>query len=139
MPRWAEVVVALMLVAPFLVMGFIYLRHHYRLRVWTRAEATVVGVETVHRSDGNGGTETTSTVTYTFHDASENQHQGTTVNPEPVLRRGETVDVAYHPSEPDRSTVIGSLWRHHLALGAFFLLFVPGVLLLIGVTELPRS
>jgi hypothetical protein len=126
-PRWAALLISAMLMAPFLVALTIYLRHLRRTRTWTRATATVTGTTRETARQGDGSTTTTVTVTYAYVDATETDRTGTAINPVGEPGRGDSLQVMYDPSDPDRSKVVDLGRRFLIASTAFFLLFALGV------------
>lgn len=125
LPRWAALLISAMLVTPFLVALFPYLRHHWRVRTWTHAEATVTKRRSETSRQGDGST--TTTVTFSFADAAERDRTGTAVNPVGEPRLGGLLEVMYDPADPDRSTVVELGSRYVVMLAVFALLFALGV------------
>lgn len=127
LPQWAALLISAMLMAPFLVALLIFLRHQWRVRTWTHAEAVVTERRSATSRQGDGSTTTTTTVTYTFVDAAEQDRTGTAVNPAAEPRYGDPLEVMYHPGNPDQSVVVALGGRYVVMLGVFALLFALGV------------
>lgn len=127
LPRWAALLISSMLVTPFLVALVVFLRHHWRVRTWTHAEATVTERRSETSRQGDGSTTTTTTVTFTFADAAERDRTGTAVDPVGEPRLGDVLRVMYDPGDPDRSRVVELGRRYVVMLTAFALLFALGV------------
>lgn len=127
LPRWAALLVSAMLVTPFLAALFVVVRHWWRARTWTRADATVTKRRSEISRQGDGSTSTTTTVTFTFADVTERDRTGTAVNPVGEPRVGDVLEVMYDPEDPDRSRVVELGRRYVVMLAAFALLFALGV------------
>lgn len=127
LPRWAELLITAMLMAPFLVVLSIYLLHVRRTRTWSRVEATVTGRKSETSRQGDGSTTTTTTVTYAFADATGTDRTGSTVNPSGEPHAGDTLELMYDPRNPDRSKVVDLGRRYLVMMAVFFLLFAIGV------------
>ena len=127
LPHWASLLIRAMLVTPFLVALFVVVRHQWRARTWTRAEAVVTKRRSEISRQGDGSTSTTTTVTFSFADATERDRTGTAVNPAGEPRLGDVLEVMYHPEDPDRSRVVELDQRYVVMLAVFALLFVLGV------------
>ncbi|KQY57366.1 MULTISPECIES: DUF3592 domain-containing protein [unclassified Nocardioides] len=127
LPEWAGLLISVMLMAPFLIVLLIYLRHQLRRRTWSRAEATVTGRRTEKSRQGDGSETTTTTVTYAFSDANETDRTGTAVNPSGDPRGGDRLQIMYDPRNPDRSKVVELRRMYLVILAVFFVMFALGV------------